>query len=68
MEAPNPKRGDNFAQGSETLKGPQNPPKRTKYDHKTIKAERGFYVAGVDLNPRPRGYEPRELPGCSTPR
>src|SRR5947199_4578170 len=22
----------------------------------------------VDLNHRPRGYEPRELPGCSTPR
>ena len=21
-----------------------------------------------DLNLRPRGYEPRELPGCSTPR
>ena len=23
---------------------------------------------GQDLNLRPRGYEPRELPGCSTPR
>ena|GEM_PF-5561294 len=23
---------------------------------------------GPDLNRRPRGYEPRELPGCSTPR
>src|SRR5437867_3078133 len=25
-------------------------------------------LRGVDLNHRPRGYEPRELPGCSTPR
>ena len=23
---------------------------------------------GQDLNLRPRGYEPRELPGCSTPQ
>lgn len=30
----------------------------------------GFFVQwrGQDLNLRPRGYEPRELPGCSTPR
>src|SRR5262249_37453524 len=25
-------------------------------------------LRGVDLNHRPRGYEPRELPDCSTPR
>ncbi len=25
-------------------------------------------VAGPDLNRRPSGYEPDELPGCSTPR
>ncbi len=25
-------------------------------------------VAGGDLNPRPSGYEPDELPDCSTPR
>ena len=24
-------------------------------------------LRGQDLNLRPRGYEPRELPGCSTP-
>lgn len=24
-------------------------------------------LRGTDLNRRPRGYEPRELPGCSTP-
>ena len=26
-----------------------------------------FQLRGQDLNLRPRGYEPRELPGCSTP-
>jgi hypothetical protein len=25
-----------------------------------------FWVQGRDLNPRPSGYEPDELPGCST--
>jgi hypothetical protein len=28
----------------------------------------GFKWRGQDSNLRPRGYEPRELPGCSTPR
>ena len=27
-----------------------------------------FKLRGQDSNLRPRGYEPRELPGCSTPR
>jgi hypothetical protein len=27
-----------------------------------------FWLRGRDLNPRPSGYEPDELPGCSTPR
>src|SRR5438034_8251316 len=27
-----------------------------------------FEWRGQDSNLRPRGYEPRELPGCSTPR
>jgi hypothetical protein len=26
-----------------------------------------FWLRGRDLNPRPSGYEPDELPGCSTP-
>src|SRR6185369_1332367 len=27
-----------------------------------------FWLRGWDLNPGPQGYEPCELPGCSTPR
>ena len=26
-----------------------------------------FWLRGVDLNHRPLGYEPNELPDCSTP-
>src|SRR5947209_14318505 len=29
---------------------------------------RGNWLRGRDLNPRPSGYEPDELPDCSTPR
>ena len=28
----------------------------------------GKWLRGVDLNHRPLGYEPNELPDCSTPR
>ena len=27
-----------------------------------------MWLRGGDLNPRPLGYEPNELPDCSTPR
>src|ERR1700754_387764 len=29
---------------------------------------RDVWLRGLDLNQRPSGYEPDELPGCSTPR
>ncbi len=32
------------------------------------RAGRARRLRGRDLNPRPSGYEPDELPGCSTPR
>ncbi len=30
--------------------------------------EKPYWLRGRDLNPRPLGYEPNELPDCSTPR
>src|SRR5436190_18933601 len=32
------------------------------------KNSQGKWLRGPDLNRRPSGYEPDELPGCSTPR
>jgi hypothetical protein len=31
-------------------------------------SRRENWLRGLDLNQRPSGYEPDELPGCSTPR
>ena len=42
--------------------------RRAPHMPKTIRNKRGFWLRGRDLNPRPLGYEPNELPDCSTPR
>src|SRR5688500_16435351 len=34
----------------------------------TLAGLRETWLRGGDLNPRPLGYEPNELPDCSTPR
>ena len=33
-----------------------------------IETKREVWLRGVDLNHRPLGYEPNELPDCSTPQ
>ena len=34
----------------------------------TLEFSDDSWLRGLDLNQRPSGYEPDELPGCSTPR
>src|SRR5215831_8871601 len=34
----------------------------------SVRSDEEIWLRGLDLNKRPSGYEPDELPGCSTPR
>ena len=39
-----------------------------KHSNKDDCCSGNIWLRGGDLNPRPLGYEPNELPDCSTPR
>ena len=41
---------------------------RERISCKLLREKREGWLRGKDLNLRPLGYEPNELPGCSTPR
>ncbi|MDH6234986.1 hypothetical protein M2281_005608, partial [Mesorhizobium soli] len=41
---------------------------KQKHSRRGSRGSVGIWLRGLDLNQRPSGYEPDELPGCSTPR
>src|SRR5271168_4553270 len=52
------------------LRGSRNywEPTQKKIERATFSVYALGWLRGLDLNQRPPGYEPDELPGCSTPR
>ena len=55
------------ARGFEPLTSGLQSPRSAKLSYAPNKHFEGW-LRGRDLNPRPLGYEPNELPDCSTPR
>ena len=59
------------ARGFEPLTSGLQSPRSAKLSYapeKLLSDWEGGWLRGRDLNPRPLGYEPNELPDCSTPR
>ncbi len=54
------------ARGFEPLTSGLQSPRSAKLSYAPSKLK--GWLRGRDLNPRPLGYEPNELPDCSTPR
>src|SRR6188768_1755912 len=54
--------------GKKAVQIPPPQPKEKGPPCVSTAALRSFWLRGRDLNPRPLGYEPNELPDCSTPR
>jgi putative transposase len=46
----------------------QNDKARLRRASQVLHSTEEFWLRGLDLNQRPLGYEPNELPDCSTPR
>ena len=55
------------ARGFEPLTSGLQSPRSAKLSYAPSELRKGW-LRGRDLNPRPLGYEPNELPDCSTPR
>ena len=60
--------GHGNAPNGRGLPGRAGPATKSNKPLKARLSGAGNWLRGVDLNHRPSGYEPDELPGCSTPR
>ena len=56
------------ARGFEPLTSGLQSPRSAKLSYAPLSVLFRGWLRGRDLNPRPLGYEPNELPDCSTPR
>jgi hypothetical protein len=64
-----PDRASGRQPGSQNAENPGLPTGNRDFRYcYTVTSVNGCWWRGWDLNPRPSGYEPDELPDCSTPR